>query len=470
MKIVSKIKIIIFFISYGIIFTGVQNFRNDLYVPLYSSIDNKNGKELKMSVFKLSMLATFIFSLDFISEFFKEYMAFRNRKKTTPFLESHEDLSQHLSVDQKTIVENYCAAFFNFFPSLFVICFFAPKMFKIIGKDYILIGGLLGYIVITFLSIGLFKYFYGIFYKKNVFLEEKIRLYFHSWFDTKKMLPINFNKETYRKNIKGLLIVGLFNSFNKAAITLYQSISLVLPYVIFLSHYLSGEYNFGVYMQLINIWASINYSIQGLFQGWENYSAFKVNENRMTWALKNSQDNLNYGSSIKLRNVKLSFEEKNVLYIEDVLFEVGKVVNVYGKHGSGKTSLAKIIAGILKSEGYVETIRGLVYIPEGVRIPQDTEFENTEEFIRYCKIFKVDPLTVFETACGSEKWRLIMSYALSLNKYVIIDDPFWGDSEMEQKEKLVNELNQRKGGLIFSSTEINGSCEKICFEQINLAY
>ena len=62
---------------------------------------------------------------------------------------------------------------------------------------------------------------------------------------------------------------------------------------------------------------------------------------------------------ITITNLKKKFEEKNVLEIENLYIEQGKIYCLVGPNGAGKSTLMKIISGIEKASS------GSVTIEEG---------------------------------------------------------------------------------------------------------
>ena len=50
---------------------------------------------------------------------------------------------------------------------------------------------------------------------------------------------------------------------------------------------------------------------------------------------------------IKVRNVSKSFDGRAVLRKADLTIEDGRIIGLYGKSGIGKSTLAKILCGVL---------------------------------------------------------------------------------------------------------------------------
>lgn len=53
---------------------------------------------------------------------------------------------------------------------------------------------------------------------------------------------------------------------------------------------------------------------------------------------------------IELKNIRAGYDEKDILKIDDISFEDGKITSIIGLNGSGKTTLLKTILGLVHSK------------------------------------------------------------------------------------------------------------------------
>lgn len=53
---------------------------------------------------------------------------------------------------------------------------------------------------------------------------------------------------------------------------------------------------------------------------------------------------------IEIRNVSKSFDGRPVLHKADLTIEEGRMIGLYGKSGIGKSTLAKILCGVLRPD------------------------------------------------------------------------------------------------------------------------
>ena len=62
-------------------------------------------------------------------------------------------------------------------------------------------------------------------------------------------------------------------------------------------------------------------------------------------------------SIIKVNNMSFKYNENNIFKNFNIEIKQGEFITIIGKNGCGKTTLAKILIGLLKSDGYI-TIDG----------------------------------------------------------------------------------------------------------------
>lgn len=184
---------------------------------------------------------------------------------------------------------------------------------------------------------------------------------------------------------------------------------------------------------------------------------------------------------IELRNITKKFDKVEVIKNTNIVFEEGHIYGLYGRNGSGKSVLMKLICGF-----YIPTTGEILYndkninmekeYPENLRaviekptfFPDLTGYENLKLLAKIQnKITDKEILETLDLAnLTNEKDKKYSKYSLGMKqklaiaqalmenpKILILDEPFNG-IEDASVEKISNYLKSQKDKLIIFSTHI----------------
>jgi len=151
---------------------------------------------------------------------------------------------------------------------------------------------------------------------------------------------------------------------------------------------------------------------------------------------------------IEIENLRFRYKSRPVLDGVNLKLKEGKIYGLLGENGVGKTTLMKIIAGLLKGEGKnivdghvpfrrePDFLEEVFYVPEhfaggNVRIADFAaamgEFYpqwNSGEFDRILKAFDVPPSAKFSQLSTGQQKKAVISIALALNtRLLLMDEP-----------------------------------------------
>lgn len=184
---------------------------------------------------------------------------------------------------------------------------------------------------------------------------------------------------------------------------------------------------------------------------------------------------------IELRNITKKFDKVEVIKNTNIVFEEGHIYGLYGRNGSGKSVLMKLICGF-----YIPTTGEILYndkninmekeYPENLRaviekptfFPDLTGYENLKLLAKIQN--KITDKEILETLdlvnLTNEKDKKYSKYSLGMKqklaiaqalmenpKILILDEPFNG-IEAASVEKISNYLKSQKDKLIIFSTHI----------------
>ena len=183
---------------------------------------------------------------------------------------------------------------------------------------------------------------------------------------------------------------------------------------------------------------------------------------------------------IQLLNVSKKYYKDWVVKEINIEASKGEVIGLIGRNGCGKSTILKIIAGIVKpTRGIVKVNSKFIsYIPEKpILIPELTLRENVDYFanmrnvnkgkirseLEYFQLYEHLKKRPFELSKGLQQ-RLSMAIALLIEPdIVLLDEPTSG-LDVESKKLILNKVRELKnsGKTIFYVTHDDEEIEKVC--------
>lgn len=185
--------------------------------------------------------------------------------------------------------------------------------------------------------------------------------------------------------------------------------------------------------------------------------------------------------ALELKSVRKSFGEKNILKSVDLLIERGDKIAFVGRNGEGKTTLSKIITGVLEAEG--EVILGhnvnIGYFAQNqaeLLDPKSSVLDTLEKVARNVTTLQLrnilgsflfsgeDVEKKVAVLSGGEKGRLALARLLLEPVNLLILDEPTNHLDMRSKDILKSALKQYNGTMILVSHDrefLDGLCNKV---------
>ena len=153
-------------------------------------------------------------------------------------------------------------------------------------------------------------------------------------------------------------------------------------------------------------------------------------------------------NDIIIRNLSLSFGEKNVLKDFSAVIPAGKTTCITGPSGSGKTSLTRILCGLARPDS--GTVEGMQGVRTAVVFQEDRLCPNISALTNVCFVASVtkaeasealsrlglgqETLQIAGTLSGGQLRRVAIARALVSDWDVLVmDEPFKG---LDERTKL----------------------------------
>lgn len=191
---------------------------------------------------------------------------------------------------------------------------------------------------------------------------------------------------------------------------------------------------------------------------------------------------------IKLENVNKSFGKIKVLTDVNIKFSSGKIYGLYGRNGSGKSVLLKIISGLYSHEGKVlyddveyEKLSSLPFLRGQIETPSFfpnlTGLENLKLLAKIQnRISDKEILKSLDIVnLLNEKDKKYSEYSLGMKQklgiaqaimenpdIIILDEPFNGIENATVKKLIEYFKNIKKGKIIIVSTHIIDDLKNLC--------
>jgi len=194
---------------------------------------------------------------------------------------------------------------------------------------------------------------------------------------------------------------------------------------------------------------------------------------------------------IVVSDISKKFDKREVLKNVTLKVEKGKIFALVGLNGVGKTTLLKIIVGLLKCDsgtveidGYpvhsIEARSKFAFLPEGLGFPENLTGKDFvsylaglfgkepdyDEILEYCSLLKFDkealkrPIKTYSK--GMKQKIALMATFIVKKDYLILDEPFSGldPSVRVLLKELLLKAKQEGCGILFS-THILSDVEEI---------
>lgn len=153
---------------------------------------------------------------------------------------------------------------------------------------------------------------------------------------------------------------------------------------------------------------------------------------------------------IQLQNISFGYKKNQLLFNNlDLDFESGKIYGLLGKNGTGKTTLIKIMAGLLQPGTGVCTAEGhdvfkripsvmtqIFVVPEEFSLPNITLKQyvninapfysgfNLEQFDEFAREFELPKNKKLNTLSYGQKKKFLLSFGLATNtRLMFLDEP-----------------------------------------------
>lgn len=187
---------------------------------------------------------------------------------------------------------------------------------------------------------------------------------------------------------------------------------------------------------------------------------------------------------LEVRNINKSFKEKEILKDVSLRCDIGDVIGIFGRNGSGKSSLLKIIHGTLKADSIKLEInsklinpkkiipsKSIAYLPQDSFLPKNLKVRNIIPLFfsngnNQDKIFYSKGISHFENkkigtlSLGQLRYLEILLIGNLEHPYVMFDEPFSMVEPLYKdiiKEFLIGLKNEK--GLIITDHYYNDVLE-----------
>lgn len=435
----------------------------------------------------------------------------RNYEKITKFHSG--ELMTRIVSDVNIIIDTLTSLIPNILSMLTKLICAIVLLFQI-SKEFVivlLIGG-----IILFVVVNLFKPYMKKIHKKVQETSSDVRLFFKEIFDnllvikifqaenvvydkSKELQDIRYNAQMKRKKINVVSGTG-FNAIFQV-VYLYSLIWCAYELC-------NGNITVGALTSIVQLITQIQVPIIGLSRSFQNVFAMIGSAERIIELENIEEDKLlnkfdekdlyEKLKCIKIENVSFSYQDKSIF--RDVNFEVqkGEIVSIYGESGIGKSTLLKLILGIIDNKSgeiffeFQDNTKQLInndtrnmfaYVPQGNFILSGTIRENitfankniSEENLQKalevanCKKFIEELENGLDTRIGErgkglsegQLQRLAIARAIASEAPILILDEITSSLDTQTEEEVLENIKNLKNRTCIIVTH-RKSISKIC--------
>ncbi len=205
---------------------------------------------------------------------------------------------------------------------------------------------------------------------------------------------------------------------------------------------------------------------------------------------------------LELKNMKVSYDEKEAMQVDSLAFQPGEMTAVLGENGSGKTTLLRALDGQMAYQGSIqvdgkevknlpheERAQLIGYLPQNL-LPVQMRVETLVSHGRFPYTGFSHTLTardrekiedamartdvtslrnrMVDSLSGGERTRAYLAMVLAQeSRYLLLDEPA-ADLDISHQQllfQILKELREKQVGIIFSSHDIPLSLsvsQKVC--------
>ena len=210
--------------------------------------------------------------------------------------------------------------------------------------------------------------------------------------------------------------------------------------------------------------------------------------------LVNNEESFNEESSLEIRNLIFKRNARTILSIDNLKFSYGNIIGIVGENGIGKSTFAKIVCGLYKTNGEEilkdnRRFNRINRIKESLLVMQEVNYQlftDTvfDEILLTSKIRDKNIINTYlkdmeleniidrnpHTLSGGQKQRvIILSALLSGKKILFFDEPTSGLDYRNMKivAKNIKKVKKKDRLILIISHDIE-FLESVCDESINL--
>lgn len=185
-----------------------------------------------------------------------------------------------------------------------------------------------------------------------------------------------------------------------------------------------------------------------------------------------------YNEAVKVSDLTFAYDQKRPLFRDlSMQLEMGNIYGLLGKNGAGKTSLLRILAGLLYSElGQIEVnghdpaarnpelLADIFFLPEEFHLPAISaekyqelygafypKFDN-RQFDQYLSEFQIDRQQKLSALSYGQKKKFLLAFGLASNAaFCILDEPTNGldiPSKSQFRRVVASSVNDERMFLV----------------------